>query len=90
MFYVRCHKCDEEIQIRCKNLIQNENYFFHEIGCLLCHLADLTVKVGMNTLPINIDQLFIDVFYHIYHGLHLHLQRKQEFANLQCSFHIRA
>ena len=31
--------------------------------CTICHLADLTKKAGMKTLPIDVDQLFIDVLY---------------------------
>ena len=27
-------------------------------GCI-CHLADLTIKAGMMTLPIDVDQLFL-------------------------------
>lgn len=34
----------------------------YDVGCI-CHLADLTNKAGMKTLPVDIDQLFIDIFY---------------------------
>lgn len=45
-----------------QKLIKNENPSLHDVGCI-CHLADLTVKAGMETLPVDIDQLFIDIFY---------------------------
>ena len=41
----------------------------------LCYLADLAVKAGMRALSVNIDQLFIDIFYHFQHSS----KRKQEF-----------
>ena len=50
-----------------QKLIKNENPFFFDVGCI-CHLADLTIKAGMKTLLVNIDQLFIDIFYHFYHS----------------------
>ena len=28
----------------------------------ICHLADLTIKAGLQALPVDIDKLFIDVF----------------------------
>ncbi len=60
-----------------KKLIKDENPFLHDVGCI-CHLADLVVKAGMETLPIDIDQLFVDVFYHFYHSS----KRKQQFTDL--------
>ncbi len=50
-------------------------------GCI-CHLADLTIKAGMETLPVNIDQLFVDIFYFFYHSS----KRKEQFADNWCSF----
>ena len=47
------------------------------MGCI-CHLADLAVKTGLKALPVDIDQLFVDVFYHI-------SKRKQQFVDLWCS-----
>ena len=40
-------------------------------------LADLSIKAGITALPINIDQLFIDIFYHFYNSS----KRHQEFAD---------
>ncbi len=40
--------------------------------------ADLTIKEAMKTLPVDIDQLFIDVFYYFFHSS----KRKQEFFDL--------
>ena len=45
-----------------QKLIKNENPTLYDVGCI-CHLADLTVKAGMSTLPLDIDQLFVDIFY---------------------------
>ena len=59
-----------------QKLIKNENPFLFDVGCI-CHLADLTIKAGMKTLPVNIDQLFIDIFYHS-------SKRKQQFSDLWC------
>ena len=60
-----------------QKLIKNECPNLLDVGCI-CHLADLTIKDGMKTLPIDIDQLFIDVFYYFYHSN----KRKQEFGDL--------
>lgn len=51
-----------------------------DVGCI-CHLADLTIKAGMGTFPVDIDKLFIDVFYYFCHSS----KRKQEFTDLWCS-----
>ena len=61
-------------------LIKNEHPHLYDVGCI-CHLADLTVKAGLKALPVDIDQLFIDVFYHFFHSS----KRKQEFCDLWCS-----
>ena len=50
--------------IRCAEAGQGKNPHIHDVGCI-CHLSDLVVKSGMKGLPIDIDQLFIDVFYTI-------------------------
>ena len=33
----------------------------YDVVCI-CQLADLAIKTGLETLPVNIDQLFVDVF----------------------------
>ena len=63
-----------------QKLIKNEHQHLYDVGCI-CHLADLTVKVGLKVLPVDIDQLFIDVFYYFFHSS----KRKQEFCDLLCS-----
>ena len=63
-----------------QKLIKNEHPHLYDVGCI-CHLADLTVKAGLKALPVDIDQLFIDVFYHFFHSS----KRKQEFCDLWCS-----
>ena len=50
-----------------QKLIKYHNPYIHDVSCI-CHLADLVVKAGMKGLPIDIDQLFIDTFYHFYHA----------------------
>ena len=63
-----------------QKLIKNDNPFLYDAGCI-CHLADLAVKAGM--LPVDIDQLFIDIFYYFYHSS----KRKQEFYDLWLSLY---
>lgn len=63
-----------------QRLIKNENPTLCDVGCI-CHLADLTVKAGMCTLPLDIDELFVDIFYYFHHSS----KRKQEFIDLWCS-----
>ena len=60
-----------------QKLIKDEIPTLHDVGCI-CHLADLTVKAGLKALPVNIDQLFIDIFYYFHHSS----KRKQQFVNL--------
>ena len=50
-----------------QKLIRDENPFLLDVGCI-CHLADLTVKAGLETLPVDINQLFIDIFYFFQHS----------------------
>ena len=47
------------------------------MGCI-CHLADLAIKAGMQTLPVDIDHLFVDVFYYSFHSS----KRKEELCDL--------
>jgi predicted HAD superfamily hydrolase len=63
-----------------QKLIKNECPEVVDIGCI-CHIADLVVKSGMKSLRVDIDQLFIDVFYYFYHSS----KRKQEFCDDWCS-----
>ena len=63
-----------------QKLIKRENPSLYDVGCI-CHLANLTIKAGLESLPIDIDQLFVDVFYHFFHSS----KRKQEFHDNWCS-----
>ena len=63
-----------------QKLIRDECPNVLDVGCI-CHLADLAVKSGMKALPVDIDQLFVDVFYYFYHSS----KRKQDFCDLWCS-----
>ena len=60
-----------------QKLIKNEIPSLYDVGCI-CHLADLTIKAGVQSLPIDIDQLFVDIFYHFHHSS----KRHQQFADL--------
>ena len=59
-----------------QKLVKDKNPDILYVGCI-CHLADLVIKAGMKGLPIDIDQLFIDVFYHFYSSS----KRTQEFED---------
>ena len=63
-----------------QKLIKNEIPSLYDVGCI-CYLADLTVNAGLKALPVDIDQLFVDVFYHFHHSS----KRKQQFVDLWCS-----
>jgi hypothetical protein len=65
-----------------QKLIKDENPHVYDVGCI-CHLADLTVKAGMKALPVDIDQLFVDTFYHFHHSS----KRTQEFADMWSEFY---
>jgi len=60
-----------------QKLIKNENPYRYDVG-KICHLADLCVKAGVKVLPIDIDQLFVDIFYHFYYSS----KRKHEFHDI--------
>ena len=63
-----------------QKLIRNQCPHVLYVGCI-CHLADLAVKSGMGVLPVDVDQLFVNVFYYFYHSS----KREQEFCDLWCS-----
>ena len=65
---------------RVQSSIQMECPHVFDVGCI-CHLADLTIKSGLQALPVDIDQLFVNVFYFFYHSS----KRKQQFCDLWCS-----
>ena len=48
-----------------QKLIRNENPSVYYARCI-CHLADLTVKAGMQALPVKIDQYLLTLLYTIY------------------------
>jgi hypothetical protein len=63
-----------------QKLIKNEMPHLYDVGCI-CHLADLGLKAGLETLPIDVDQLFVDVFYYFYNSS----KRGQLFVDHWCS-----
>ena len=60
-----------------QKLIRDECSDVFDVGCI-SHLADLAVKAGMQTLPVDIDHLFVDVFYYFFHSS----KTKEEFCDL--------
>ena len=64
-----------------QKLIKREIPQLYDVPCI-CHLADLAAKGGMQQLPVDIDQFFVDIFYYFYHSS----KRHQEFADHWCSF----
>ena len=56
-----------------QKMIKDEIPTLHDVGCIF-HLADLTVKDGLKALPVNIDQLFIDIFYCCHHSSNMKQQ----------------
>ena len=44
-----------------QKLIKRGKPHLYDAGCIQCHLADLCVKAGMAALPVDIDQLLIDI-----------------------------
>ena len=45
----------------------NEQPHVFSVACT-CHLAALCAAAGLKTLPVSIDNLLIDVFYHFKHS----------------------
>ena len=69
-----------------QKLIKREHSSLYDVGCI-CHLVNLTIKAGLECLPIDIDQLFVDIFYYFLHSS----KRKQEVSRpLVLPFSIRA
>jgi uncharacterized membrane protein YeiH len=48
-----------------------------------CHLVSLCVKAAMKTLPVKVDGLLVDIFYHFYHSVK-RVESLKNFANF-CS-----
>ena len=63
-----------------QKLIKNEIPHLYDVGCI-CHIADLAIKAGVSSLPVDIDQLFVDIFYYFFHSS----KRSQLFADHWCS-----
>ena len=51
------------------------------LGCL-CHLANLCATSALKTLPVSVDNLLIDVFYHFKYSA----KRWEEFCDIQAEF----
>ena len=63
-----------------QKLIKNEIPHLYDVGCI-CHIADLAIKAGVSSLPVDIDQLFVDIFYYFFHSS----KRSPLFADHWCS-----
>ena len=63
-----------------QKLIRREHPSVYDVGCI-SHLANLTINSGLECLPVDIDQLFVDIFYYFFHSS----KRKQEFHDHWCS-----
>jgi len=37
-----------------------------DIGCI-CHLANLCCQAGVKMIPVAIDEMLVDVYYHFHH-----------------------
>ena len=48
-----------------QELTKQDHPSLYDAGCI-CHLA--TIKAGLESLPIDIDQLFVDIFYYFFHS----------------------
>lgn len=49
-----------------------------DVNCI-CHLLNLCVKSAIKTLPLKVDDLMVDVFYHFKHSVK-HVTALQEYA----------
>ena len=58
--------------------LRAENPRIFSIGCI-CHLANLCIKDGVKELPINVDDLLVDIFYFFRHSS----KRIQDFKEFQ-------
>lgn len=65
-----------------QKLIKSQNPKLYDVGCI-CHIADLCIKAGLKTLPLDIDQLFIDIYYYFHHSS----KRNQIFVDVWHSFY---
>lgn len=63
-----------------QKLIKKKIPHLYDVGCV-CHLADLSIKAGVSSLPVDIDQLFTDIFYYFFNSS----KRHQQFADHWCS-----
>lgn len=44
-------------------LLKDENTKIVDLGCI-CHLCNLCVKKASKELPVSIDDLLVDIYYH--------------------------
>ncbi|XP_078315534.1 SCAN domain-containing protein 3-like [Crassostrea virginica] len=39
-----------------------------DIGCIICHLANLCCQAGVKTIPYPIDEMLVDIYYHFHNS----------------------
>ena len=61
--------------------VLNEQPQVFSLGCI-CHLAALCAAAGLKALPVSIDNLLIDIFYHFKHSS----KRVHEFEEVLADF----
>ncbi|CAC5413355.1 KCNT1 [Mytilus coruscus] len=54
--------------------VQEKSQNVFNVGCV-CHLANICAQKAVKTLPLPVDELLIDVFFHFYHSS----KRKEEY-----------
>ena len=48
--------------------LREKNPAILNLGCV-CHLANLCAKAGVKALPLLVDELLVDIYFHFYHRL---------------------
>ena len=50
-----------------------------------CHILNLCVRAAVKTLPLKVDELLVDIFYHFHHSVKrvVYLQEYADFCNVQ-------
>jgi hypothetical protein len=46
--------------------VKEANPNVYDLGCV-CHLANICVQKAVKTLPLPIDELLVEVYYHFHH-----------------------
>lgn len=49
----------------------------------ICHVLHLAVKTAVKALPLKVDELLVDIFYHFHHSVKRIVSLQQEFATFR-------